>query len=153
MTVTARGAAVLVGALLAFSGALLLLESVRESPFLLVASGVLPFAWLAATIAASLDSDVPRTVRGHGHEIWPAYLGLVVCAAALGDAWIDLAGVNAGHENYAGLFLLVVMVLHLAAFSISGLVLLVVGFRSAGLHMWLGYVVLLVAWVVGGLVV
>jgi hypothetical protein len=154
MTLTARGAAVFSGVILGGFGALGLLVTpggTGESNFLL-ASWLLPIALFPATaLAAALDADAPRSIGGQAAVIWPAYVGLVLYATVSGDRWLD-ASSRGTHENFAGLFMLVVIAVHAAVFLVGGgLLALFPKTRPAGLQMWLAYPVLLGSWVAGSL--
>jgi hypothetical protein len=154
MTFTARGAAVFSGLVLGGFGALGLLvmpNSASESNFLL-ASWLPPITLFpAAALAAALDSDMPRGVRGQLSVLWPTYAGLVLYAAVSGDRWID-ASSRGTHESFAALFLIAVMAVHAAVFLIvGGLFALFPRTRPAGFQMWLAYSILLVSWIGGSL--
>lgn len=154
MTLTARGAAVFCGVILGAFGLLGFLvsrNSSAESSYLL-ASWLLPITLFpASALAAALDSDTPRTVGGQATTLWPAYAGLAIYAAVVGERWLDVSGRGA-HENYAGLFMLAVLVVHAVVFLVGGGILAVFPkTRPAGFQIWLAYPVLLGLWVVGGL--
>jgi len=153
VTISARGVAIFCGTLLGGFGALGLLiarEGVGEQYFLL-ASWPMPIALFpAAALAAALDSETPRSVGDQGAVLWPTYLGLVLYAAVVGNRWLDASG-RGTHENFAALFLVLVMAVHAFIFLAGGLAL--VPFprtRPAGFQMWIGYVVLLFSWIAGG---
>jgi hypothetical protein len=152
MRFTARGAAVFSGLVLGGFGAWGLLvtpHSAGESNFLL-ASWLPPITLFpAAALAAALDADMPRGVRGQLSVLWPAYAGLVLYAAVSGVRWLE-ASSRGTHENFAALFLFVVVAIHAAVFIVGGgLLALFARTRPAGFQMWLAYPVLLVSWVAG----
>jgi len=154
VTITARGVAIVCGAILGGFGLLGLLvtrDSSGESNYLL-ASWLLPITLFpAAALAAALDTEIPRGVGGQAVVLWPAYAGLVLYAAVAGDRWLDVSG-RGTHENYAALFMLVVIAVHAAVFLIGGgLLALFPKTRPAGFQIWLAYPVLLGAWVAGSL--
>ena len=152
MTLTARGAAVFCGVILGAFGLLGFLvsrNSSAESNYLL-ASWLLPITLFpAAALAAALDDDTPRDVQGQLAVLWPAHVGLVLYAAVTGDRWLDASG-RGTHENFAALFMLVVLAVHACVFLAGGMAL--VPFqktRPAAFQLWLAYPVLLGAWVAG----
>ena len=152
MTITAGGAAIVCGILLGGFGVLGLLitaNSVAETNFL-IASWLLPITLFpAAALAAALDNDTPRDVQGQLAVLWPAHVGLVLYAAVTGDRWLDASG-RGTHENFAALFMLVVLAVHACVFLAGGMAL--VPFqktRPAAFQLWLAYPVLLGAWVAG----
>ena len=154
MTLTARGAAVFCGVILGAFGLLGFLvsrNSSAESNYLL-ASWLLPITLFpASALAAALDGDTPRTVGGQAATLWPAYAGLATYAAVVGERWLDVSG-RGTHENYAGLFMLAVLVVHAVVFLVGGGILAVFPkTRPAGFQIWLAYPVLLGLWVLGGL--
>jgi hypothetical protein len=153
MTITARGVAVFGGLLLGGFGLLGLFiarDGSSESNYLL-ASWLLPIALFpAAALAAALDSDTEHTVAGQAAVLWPAYAGLVLYAAVAGDHWMQ-ASSGVAHENYAGLLMIAVMVVHAAVFLISGAILaLFPRTRPAAFQIWLAYPLLLACWIAGG---
>ena len=154
VTITARGAAFFSGILLGGFGLLGLFVSHDRSAqsYYLLASWPLPITLFpAAALAAGLDSDAPRSVSGQASVLWPAYLGLVLYAAVAGDRWLEASG-QGTHENFAGLFMLAVLVMHAAVFLLGGGALaLFPKTRPAGFQIWLAYPVLLGCWVLGGL--
>ena len=90
-------------------------------------------------------------MSGQAATLWPAYAGLAIYAAVVGERWLDVSGRGA-HENYAGLFMLAVLVVHAAVFLVGGGILAVFPkTRPAGFQIWLAYPVLLGLWVLGGL--
>jgi len=153
MTITARGVAIVCGVLLGGFGALGLLisrEGTGEQYFLL-ASWLMPIALFpAAALAAALDFDNPRDVGGQASVLWPTYLGLALCAAVSGNRWLDASG-RGTHENYAALFLILVMAVHAFVFLAGGLAFVPFAkTRPAAFQLWIGYVVLLIFWTAGG---
>ena len=153
MTLTARGVAVFCGGILGGFGLLGLLISrngTAESNYLL-ASWLLPITLFpAAALAAALDADTPRTVGAQAATLWPAHAGLAIYAAVVGGRWLDASG-RGTHDNYAGLFMLAVLVVHAAVVLVGGGILAVFPkTRPAGFQIWLGYPVLLGLWVLGG---
>jgi hypothetical protein len=155
MTITAWGVAVCNGVLLGGFGLLGLLitpDSPGETNFLL-ASWLLPITLFpAAALAAALEADAPRSVTGQAVRLWPAYVGLVLYGAVTGHRWLDASG-RGTHENFAALFMLVVMGVHAAVFLIvGGLFALFPKTRPAGFQLWLAYPVLLLFWVADGFV-
>jgi hypothetical protein len=153
MTITSRGVAIFCGLLLGGFGALGLLIS-REGTsgqYFLLASWPMPIALFpAAALAAALDSDNPRRVGGQASVLWPTYLGLVVYAAVSGSRWLDVSG-RGTHENFAAVFLLLVMAVHAFVFLAGGLALVPFAkTRPAAFQLWIGYPVLLVCWIAGG---
>ena len=153
MTITARGVAIVCGILLGGFGALGLLiarDGVGEQYFLL-ASWPMPIALFpAAALAAALDSDTPRSVGGQGAVLWPSYMGLVLYAAVAGDRWLDVSA-RGTHENFATVFLLLVMAVHAFVFLGGGLALVPFAkTRPAAFQMWIAYPVLLLCWIAGG---
>jgi hypothetical protein len=84
--------------------------------------------------------------------LWPAYAGLVLYAAESGARWLDVSG-RGTHENFAALFMLLVMVVHAAVFLIGGgLFALFPRPRPAGFQLWLAYPILLLSWIGGSFV-
>jgi len=155
MTITARGVAIACGIVLGGFGALGLLIAPKGDfeQLYLLASWLLPIGLFpAAALAAALDSDVERTVGAQATVLWPTYAGLVLYAAESGAKWFDVSG-RGTHENFAALFLLVVMAVHAAVFLLGGGALaLFPRTRPAGFQMWLAYPLLLGCWVGGGFV-
>jgi hypothetical protein len=153
MTITARGVAVFSGVILGGFGVLGLMvtpNSEGEVNFLL-ASWLLPITLFpAAALAAALAAEAPRSVGGQATVIWPAYAGLVVYAAVTGHRWLVMSrGIN---DNYTGLIMMLVIVVHAAVFLIGGgLLAIFPKTRPAGFQMWLAYPVLLGSWVLGSL--
>jgi hypothetical protein len=152
MTITARGVAIVCGVLLGGFGALGLLiprDSPSEANYLL-ASWLLPITLFpAAALAAALDGEAPRTVGGQTTVLWPTYVGLALYAAVAGERWLDVSS-RGTHENFAAVFLLVVLAVHACVLLAGGMAL--VPFqrtRPAAFQMWIGYGVLFVCWIVG----
>jgi hypothetical protein len=117
----------------------------------LLASWLLPITLFpAAALAAALAAEAPRSVGGQATVIWPAYAGLVVYAAVTGHRWLVMSrGIN---DNYTGLIMMLVIVVHAAVFLIGGgLLAIFPNTRPAGFQMWLAYPVLLGSWVLGSL--
>jgi len=152
MTITARGVAVVCGVLLGGFGALgfFVAPNSTAEGYYLLASWLLPITLFpAAALAAALDSDTERSVGGQARVLWPTYAGLVLYAAVTGDRWLDVSG-RGTHENFAALFMLVVLAVHACVLLAGGMTL--VPFqktRPAAFQMWIGYGVLTVSWVIG----
>ena len=92
LTITAAGAAVFSGLVLGGFGALgcWSRRTSPANPYFLLASWLPPITLFpAAALAAALDSDMPRGVRGQLSVLWPTYAGLVLYAAVSGYRWID----------------------------------------------------------------
>lgn len=154
MTITARGVAVFSGVVLGGFGVLGLLVApggTGERNFLL-ASWLLPITLFpAATLAAALVPETPRSVGGQASVIWPAYAGLALYALVTGHRWYDAS--RAADETLTGLFMIAVIAVHAAVFLVGGgLLALFPKTRPAGLQIWLAYSVLLGSWVLGSLV-
>jgi hypothetical protein len=152
MTITARGVAIICGVLLGGFGMLGLLVT-RGGPGefnFLLASWLFPVTLFpAAALAVALDPDIPRGVSGQASVLWPSQLGLAIYGAVTGDRWLDVSG-RGTHENFAGLFLVVVMIVHAAVFLVSGgAFALFPKTRPAGFQIWLAYPLLLGCWVLG----
>lgn len=153
MTITARGVAMFSGVIMGGFGLLgffISRNGSAESNYLL-ASWLLPITLFpAAALAAALDADTPRSVSGQAATLWPAYAGLAVYGAVAGGRWLEVSR-RGTHENYAGLFMLAVLVAHAAVFLVGGGILAVFPkTRPAGFQIWLAYPVLLGLWVAGG---
>ena len=70
-------------------------------------------------------------------------------AAVSGSRWLGVSG-RGTHENFAALFLLLVMAVHAFVFLAGGLALVPFAkTRPAAFQMWIGYGVLLVCWIAG----
>jgi hypothetical protein len=152
MTITARGVAIVCGAALGGFGLLGLVIGAKDSSdgLYLLGSWLLPIGLFpAAALAAALDSDIERGVAGQATVLWPTYAGLVVYAAESGACWLEVSS-RGTHENFAALFMLLVMAVHAAVFLIGGgLFALFPRTRPAGFQLWLAYPILLLSWIGG----
>lgn len=154
MTITTRGVAIFTGVVLGgFSVIGLLIDPEGSwAQNYLISTWLPPIVlWPVTVLVCVFDRDIPRQVRAQLRVLSVSYSGLGLYAFVSGRWWWDVSG-RSTHENYAGLAMLVVMAIHAAVFVLGGLALVVFPkARTAAVHMWLGYAVLLASWLIGAM--
>jgi hypothetical protein len=146
MNITARGAAVFSGVILAtvaLFGVLIDPRGANSDEFLL-ASWLPPIVLFpGAALGAALGGPSYHRFREHGQVLWPTYVGLVLYGLVAGrwDQFVAHVPVLIAWVQTGALL---VIGAGLVPFTTT---------RSAGLHIWVACATLICCWVAGGFLV